>query len=150
MVCSKWNYLLPVFCSANIEYILFYVIAPKVNDTMMEINWKEMSARHIYNIYRALYSFKSLATSWQQHRIKIKEIQINEKQVINSRNIDAVDKLPGTLEYIKRDKCLIVHCVDRKCLVITKLGIEGKRIMSAEDFNNGFLKKVSVVDRHFT
>lgn len=113
---------------------------------MAEINWQTMTARHIYNLYKALYSFKWLITYWHKRRVKIREMDLNLH--IKETN---VYKQPGYIEYDKRNQCLRVHCNDGSSICVKRLGIEGKKSdMSAADFNNGFLKKVDQTQRYFT
>lgn len=94
-----------------------------------------MNAEQIYNLYRAMYSFKAITTRWQQHLVKLIEMRKDHNEECRS------DKRPGTVEYVKSEKILKVVCSDRRCIIVTKLGIEGKKVMSAMDFNNGFIKK---------
>lgn len=101
-----------------------------------------MTAEQIYNLYRAMYSFKPITTRWQQQLVKLIEIRRDSNQVFRS------DKLPGTVEYAKSEKVLKVVCSDGHCILVTKLGIEGKKIMTAMDFNNGFIKKAAVTADH--
>lgn len=122
---------------------------------MANIDWNKMTARYIINLYRALYSFKWLSTHWQNRRIKIREIDLtaDEHHTSSSDNDELskrLNKRPGYVEYDETTKCLIVHCVDGKSFHIKQLGIEGKRVMNATDFNNGFLKKVDTSQRYFS
>lgn len=113
---------------------------------MIEINWNEMSARKIFNLYRALYSFKYLKTKW--HGLRVKFIEIEESS--DNTNLSSPSIEPGTVEYQKDQKCLRILCADQNYLLIRKIQIEGKKILTATDFNNGFLKKIPFVDRKFT
>lgn len=101
-----------------------------------------MSAEQIYNLYRAMYSFKPITTRWQQQLVRLIEIRKDSNKEFRS------NKRPGSVEYAKSDKVLKVVCSDRRCIVVTKLGIEGKKIMSAMDFNNGFIKKATATADH--
>lgn len=53
---------------------------------------------------------------------------------------------PGTVEYVKLDKCLKVICGNGSSVSVYKLGLEGKRVMSAAEFYNGFLTKIKGKD----
>lgn len=130
--------------------VVFSFLAPKVPEAMAHISWNEMSARYIQNLYRALYSFKWLSTTWHDRRIKIREIVIpdDDEQSINTGS-ESKGNRPGSAEYDKATKTLHVQCIDGRSIQIKQLGIEGKRSMSAEDFNNGFLKKVDKNFRYF-
>lgn len=102
-----------------------------------EVNWDLMSAEQIYNLYRAMYSFKPVTTRWQQHLVKLIEMRKDSNEEFRS------DRRPGSVEYVKSDKILKVVCSDGSCIIVTKLGLEGKKIMSAADFNNGFIKRAT-------
>lgn len=113
---------------------------------MAVIDWQTMTARYICNLYRALYSFKWLTTHWHKRRIKIKEIDISR----DGEQEMKIGKLPGSIEYDKENKCLRVYCSDGSFIKIKRLTPEGKVIMTAADFNNGFLKKVDRTQQFFT
>ncbi|XP_031633504.1 methionyl-tRNA formyltransferase, mitochondrial [Contarinia nasturtii] len=120
--------------------------APKVPESMATINWQMMTAKYVCNLYRALYSFKWLTTCWQKRRVKIRDLDLTNDGV-NESNLD---RSPGYVEYDKINKCLCVHCSDGHFISIKKLSVEGKPVMTAADFNNGFLKKVDPKQRYFT
>lgn len=114
---------------------------------MAKINWQSMTARYVCNLYRALYSFKWITTYWQIRRVKFRELHL-------SSNIEKMacepSKLPGYVDYDYINKYLRVYCSDGKFICVKKLSVEGKTVMSAADFNNGFLKKVDQSRRYFT
>lgn len=120
--------------------------APKVPASMANIDWQTMTARYICNLYRALYSFKWLITYWHKRRVKIKELDLSS----DNKDEFNLGKLPGSVEYDKANKCLLVYCADGKTIRIKQLALEGKSTMTAADFNNGFLKKVDTTQRFFT
>lgn len=49
---------------------------------------------------------------------------------------------PGTFDYSKSEKCLKVICGRGTSVLVYKIGLEGKKVMSASEFYNGFLSKV--------
>lgn len=102
---------------------------------MSKINWQTMTAEHIYNLYRALFSFMSIQTKWQNVTVKFYEISKLPKT-----NHD--HQKPGTVEYVKQGKFLKVTCIDGQCIGVHRLGMVGRKEMSASDFNNGFVKKL--------
>lgn len=117
-----------------------------------------MSARHICNLYRALYKFKSLTTTWQGQRVKIHEIeiplQVSENDVGDSGGIandlnSSKFRPAGYVEYLRDKRALRVFCADGQYIMVNLLAIRGKRQMSAEEFNNGFIKKVPETARFF-
>lgn len=128
--------------------LLLLLLAPRVTDSMVHIDWHKQTARYICNLYRALYSFKWLTTDWHRRRVKIKEIVLKSHE--NTDESNAIMS-PGRIEYDKLNKCLRVYCCDGSYIRVQKLGLEGKKSeMSAADFNNGFLKKVDRAQRYFT
>lgn len=137
IVTDEFIYLLNNICS---------FLAPKVPDTMAHIDWQVMTSKYICNLHRALYSFKWLTTHWNKRRVKIRELDLSD-QVAGEAN---TKKLPGCIEYDKVNKCLRVYCSDGHFIRIKQLILEGKPVMTAADFNNGFLKKVNLTQRFFT
>lgn len=109
---------------------------------MVVIDWKTMTSHYICNLFRALYSFKWLETHWHERKVKIKEIDITEMSAHATRP-------PGYIEYDKKHKYFRVHCIDGKCIHVKRLKIEGKREMSAAEFNSGYVNKVNSCDRLF-
>lgn len=121
------------------------ILAPKVTDAMAHINWTTMTGRYIYNLYRALYSFKHLTTMWQKRNIKISEMHSCDNDSVAKANASR----PGTVNYVRQENSLHVHCGDGSIVKILKLQLEGRKTFSARDFNNGFLKKVNENERYF-
>lgn len=110
--------------------------APKIENEFCKIRWNEMTALNIFDLYRALYSFKNLTTTFRNEPLKIVEIA-------KSANLIQKDgKKPGHVRFCWKTKRLLVRCADDRDVEIVKLSI-GKKVMSASDFNNGFLKKHS-------
>ena len=94
-----------------------------------------MTASNIYNLYRALYTFKNPLTSFHGEPVKLIEINYDQNQQEN-KNLKI-----GEIKYCKIQNVLLVQCKDYKSVGILKLSIGKKKIMTARDFNNGFLKK---------
>lgn len=105
-----------------------------------------MTSQYICNLFRALYSFKWLQTHWHGRKVTIKEIDTNEMS-INSTPV--YHRPPGHVEYDKKYKLLNVHCIDGQCIRIKRLKVEGKREMSAGEFDCGYISKVNSSDRFF-
>lgn len=113
---------------------------------MAEVSWTSMTGRYIFNLYRALYSFKHLTTMWQRHKVKIIEMQNCDNAAADtSPNASS----PGTITYNRRENSLHVRCVDGSYVKILKLQLEGRKVFTARDFNNGYLKKVDANERCF-
>lgn len=113
---------------------------------MAEINWTSMTSRYIFNLYRALYSFKNLMTTWQKHKIKIIDLKNCDKLAAET-NSNALR--PGAITYVRQENSLHVQCGDGSTVTVLKLQLEGRKVFTARDFNNGYLKKVSVSERYF-
>lgn len=120
--------------------------APKVTKALQQIDWTAQTSDQIYNLYRALYSYKMLMTRWHGQSLKLVKL---EKVSEGTLPITSNHKPPGTVEYLKRDKCLIVTCSDQSLIKIETLVVEGKKTITAIDFNNGFVKKRSLDERKF-
>lgn len=110
---------------------------------MTQIEWNKMTAREVFNLYRALYSFKSPRTTWHERKLRL--IELKESSQSNATKLSA----PGAVEYDRKEKCLRVRCVNQTTILISKLQLEGKRVFTANEFNSGFLKKVPENERFF-
>ena len=84
-----------------------------------------------------------MLTNLGNELVKINEISLKED------DFSPPTQEPGYVEYSWKDKCLKVACSDRKYIRIHQLSISGRKIMSAIDFNNGFLKKIPKENRKF-
>ena len=104
-----------------------------------EINWQK-SAEEIYNQWRAYADwpgvYSQLAVNNKQLSIKFIEkcmVETRHWRVSTNTNIK-----PG--EFFVDNKNLFITCGNNSSLEIIKLQIEGKNIMPANDFINGYLK----------
>jgi methionyl-tRNA formyltransferase len=104
-----------------------------------------MKATEVYNLYRSIYTFKHLQTSFNNEPVKIIDIGKPQHVVDESRNCNG----PGHLTFCKKSKQLFVECGDGKLIEIKQLTIGKKKAMTAKDFDNGFLKKCSQDDKCF-
>ncbi|CAD7077553.1 unnamed protein product [Hermetia illucens] len=116
--------------------------APKITPEFCDVNWNHKTALEVFNLHRALYSYKHLTTKWQMHTIKLVELTLSNHKNINCK--------PGYVEFYRTGKCLRVFCKDGSCIEVSKLCVEGRKTMSAIDFNNGFLKGCSRENHYFT
>jgi len=103
-----------------------------------EIDWQK-SAKEIYNQWRA-YSlwpgiFCQLAINNQQTTIKFIKINIADKNVTPTFRSDKSNN-----DFFVQNKKLYIAAGDGQMLEIIKLQPEGKKIMTASDFINGYLK----------
>lgn len=90
-----------------------------------------MTALEVYDLYRSLYTFKQLQTTFKNETVKILEIS----KIDSDEHMSA-----GHLKFLWKSKKLVVTCCDGKCIEILKLSV-GKKVMNARDFYNGFLSK---------
>ncbi|HOZ36639.1 MAG TPA: methionyl-tRNA formyltransferase [bacterium] len=109
----------------------FTKIIKKING---QINWQN-NAQKIYNQWRAFYLWPNIFSV-----IKIKNknilIKFNEIKPTSQKPISQND--PGTL--FVDSKKLLAACGESSCLEILRLQPEGKKIMTADEFINGYLK----------
>ncbi len=91
------------------------------------INWKESSFK-IYNKIRAFVKWPVAFTYYEKNLIKIYKAKLTDLEY---------DYQPGTIYRIDK-KNFGVICGDKKLLKIEKLQIQGKKIVSAGDFLNGY------------
>lgn len=121
------------------------ILAPKLDNEFCRVLWSEMTAKEVFNLYRATYSFKNIHTTFNNEPVKLLEIAKLESDQ-NDVNLTSCQP-PGHLFYCKKSKKLLCKCADGKNIEIKQLTL-GKK-MSAADFNNGFLKKIKDDERCF-
>lgn len=126
---------------------MVFIIAPKITPDIYEINWNNLTSLEVYNRYRALYGFKALTSKFQQKSIELLDISL--PQEISAGDSFKSDSSPGSLVYHYKRKCLRVQCANHTFIEVHRLRVEGKKAMSAMDFNNGFLKKLQTSKMEF-
>ncbi|KAG8227370.1 hypothetical protein J437_LFUL000378 [Ladona fulva] len=109
--------------------------APKVKPSLAVIKWSETETKKAYNLWRALYGTLHLITFW--HGLQVKLIEACNC----SFNSSSSSIQPGKVEYLKKQKIILVTCADGGKIGFQKIAIAGKKIMSAEDFYNGYMSK---------
>lgn len=102
-----------------------------------------MDSVQVYNLARALKGLYPLQTSWNGIAIKLLDVFRSEKCT------DAKNYKVGFVMYDKTENILKVLCIDRKWLCVRRVCVTGKPIMSAIDFNNGYINQVDVNRRYF-
>lgn len=102
-----------------------------------------MTSTQIYNLHRALKGFLSPTSVWQGVQIKLSGIKKWETISDNKNH------KPGYVAFDKRTKSLIVLCADNKFVNVESVTVLGKKTMTANEFNNGFLCKVPINLRYF-
>jgi methionyl-tRNA formyltransferase len=99
-----------------------------------QINWQN-NAQKIYNQWRAFYLWPNIFSLTQ---IKDKNILIKFNEIRPTTEKPDHQYLPGQL--FAHNKKLLATCQESSCLEVIKLQPEGKKIMAATDFINGYLK----------
>ncbi|XP_016998334.2 methionyl-tRNA formyltransferase, mitochondrial [Drosophila takahashii] len=107
--------------------------APKITNKITEISWSELSAFEIYTRHRALYGYKNLTTSFMDKQVQLLDLRLPEKALIGQE--------PGTFSFQRKRRSLLIGCAQESQLEVLQLRVEGRKPMSAQDFNNGFLKQ---------
>ncbi|XP_035894947.1 methionyl-tRNA formyltransferase, mitochondrial [Anopheles stephensi] len=120
--------------------------APKIDQKFAEISWRNSTAVRIYDLYRSLYGLRPLLTTFGGDVVKIYKLSFNTELQVQGQLPTC---LPGHVEYSKRKKQLLVRCGDGRLLQILQLSIGGKKMLTGQDFYNGFLSKVQPSERYF-
>ena len=94
------------------------------------INWEETSFK-LYNKIRAFVKWPVAFTYYGKNLIKIYKTELTDLKF---------DYPPGTVYRIDK-KSFGVICGDKKLLKIEKLQIQGKKVLEASDFLNGYSLK---------
>jgi methionyl-tRNA formyltransferase len=97
------------------------------------------SAQDIYNMWRAFEEWPKIkgqgTINNKQGVLKYTLIEIS---LVDSQKLDWVNKKPG--EFFVEEKKLYIVCGDENVLEILKIQPEGKNVMGAQGFVNGYLK----------
>lgn len=137
------------------QYRLFYFIstcsfiAPKVTSEFARVSWEKMTSSEIYNRERALTGLFSLISSWKGTPVKLLGVMDCGNCDLSSNDKDSAPLKPGYVRYDKKRKVLLIVCANKTLISVEKIGIFGKKVMSAPDFNNGYIKKESVDNKCF-
>lgn len=123
----------------NVSFNTFPIAAPKITAAITDIQWQQLTAKQIFNRFRALYGFKHLNVRFEGRSIHLMELRLPAE--INS-SVLPPNCPPGGFIYQRQQQSLLVRCAEQTDLEILMLKIEGKKPMSALQFNNGYLKKL--------
>lgn len=126
------------------QFVKLNLLAPKISKEFCKARWNEMSSEEVFNLYRSIYSFKNITTSFKGEPVKLYE-------VARSLNFqpDILNSQPGQAVFCRVLKKLFVKCADENYVEIKQLSIGRKKAMSAISFNNGFLSKCDELERIF-
>lgn len=109
------------------------------------IDWTQMSAECIRRRFRALYKFKDLTTTFNSFEIRIVDIVLDDR---TGSSISSA-RPSGFVEFVRSANLLRAHCADGTYVLIKKLAVKRKKVMSAGEFTNGYLNKVTEAERYF-
>lgn len=109
--------------------------APKIKSEISFIKWKEMKAKDVYNLSRALTGLYPLKSNFNGQVVKFFDIQM----ISGSLDKSQLEKEPGSASYHKETDSLIVRCKGCTWVSIKTIGVPGRPKMSALNFTNGFL-----------
>ncbi|CAG4919360.1 unnamed protein product [Colias eurytheme] len=118
--------------------------AKKINKTISEVRWSEMTATQVYNLYRAIYGLYPLTTTFRD-----KPMKLFNAFLVPDENIERNSQPIGSLEYCTQNDALKILCMDRKYIYFKSLRILGKREITALDFYNGYIKNIPLDKRKY-
>lgn len=118
-------------------------LAPKITSNFYKIHWDSMTSQEVFNLGRAVDGLNPLHTTWGESTVKLTNIKLYNSETLCS------DKSAGYAEYDKQLKVLKILCSDLKFVTVENLGILGKRVMSAQDFKNGYMNTKSLNRMYF-
>ncbi|CRK91987.1 CLUMA_CG005567, isoform A [Clunio marinus] len=125
--------------------------APKINKEFCKVRWNVMMSDDIFNLYRSIYSFKNILTTFKNEPVKLIEIakcDKNNPPVLEEQGT-STELSPGHLIFCKKSKKLFVKCLDENFLEIKKISLGKKKVMSAVEFRNGFMKNYLNSNHYF-
>ncbi|KAH8330687.1 hypothetical protein KR067_006420 [Drosophila pandora] len=109
--------------------------APKITANVTEVIWSKHTAFQIHTRHRALFGYKNLTTSFLEKHVQLLDIRLPDQSLPLQK--------PGNFSYHRKRKSLLIGCAEESQIEVLQLRIEGRKPMSAQDFNNGFLKQLS-------
>lgn len=113
------------------------------------VDWSE-SASSIHQRYRALSDYFPLRAIWEGQTVKLyrmRPVDFDVDGALDRWQATQRKLAPGYLFFHRRRDVLCVRCGEaddesRQCYIgVERLGLPGRRTMSARDFYNGFLSK---------
>ncbi|XP_023169673.2 methionyl-tRNA formyltransferase, mitochondrial isoform X3 [Drosophila hydei] len=118
--------------------------APKITSQITEIRWSQQTSMELFARYRALYGFKNLTTSFLGKTVQLLELK-PPVPADELRLPASTIQVPGSFYFHRLRKSLLIGCAQGTQLEVLQLRVEGKKPMSAHDFNNGFLKRAQTL-----
>lgn len=129
--------------------------APKITSDLGVIEFEKMSAKCIYNKFRALYGIVPLMISWMGLRLSLHDVSALDDNldtelqgligITSSLPIkdssQSASVIPGQVLYSRKGKYLIIGCRENSFLIVRRIAPHRKRPLSAVEFYNGYLSK---------
>lgn len=97
-----------------------------------------MTAEQVYNLARAVEGMLPATAKWKDLQIKLFDVGKCNMNIPRYTN-----EMPGCVYYDKSEKVIKVKCADGQWVSVKRIGVPGKRKMSATDFKNGYHLKDS-------
>ncbi|XP_022237126.1 methionyl-tRNA formyltransferase, mitochondrial-like [Limulus polyphemus] len=117
--------------------------APKVHPSIGIVLWEKSCCEHVDYQYRALNGITYLFTYWQGQKVKLLD-KVDQSEIVDAKLHILVphEVTPGTCYFHKKRRIMCIKCKDG-WVGFRTFFIYGRKKMSADDFYNGFLSKVS-------
>nr|CAG4636444.1 EOG090X0BM2 [Eubosmina coregoni] len=141
-------------CMSNLEHNLNSCIqqptegvtlAPKVTSEMSNINWKNMSASQLFNLWRATQHLFKLQTTFHGQIVKLDGMEpVTENTVIDSEK-----QTIGKILVDRARGLLLVRC-QSDWAGFRHITLNRRPVMTPLDFANGYLKKRTDDQHYFT
>ncbi|KAK4881527.1 hypothetical protein RN001_004846 [Aquatica leii] len=110
--------------------------APKITSKNAIVTWTKLSSTSVINLDKALTGLYPLMTTFSDSPLKLYNVSTSA-----SGNVSDGEIFPGTIRYCKESQIIEIQCADGKWIRVKHVGVPGKKMMTATDFNNGFLSK---------
>ncbi|XP_076656275.1 methionyl-tRNA formyltransferase, mitochondrial isoform X2 [Halictus rubicundus] len=87
------------------------------------------------NEANATYGLYPLSTRLGNKTVKLYDVMITHKSIAKK----FIEKPPGMVTYDKVSNELIIKCKGAGCISVKRISVQGKSVMTAGDFNNGYI-----------
>ncbi|XP_047984137.1 methionyl-tRNA formyltransferase, mitochondrial isoform X2 [Leguminivora glycinivorella] len=115
--------------------------AKKINKSISDVRWSDMTATEVYNLYRAIYGLYPLTTTFRNKQLKLFDAFLDE--TVNN----SVTKPVGSVEYCEKKNAIKILCKDKTYIYFRSLRIVGKKEITGLDFYNGYIKNMPIEKR---
>lgn len=128
-----------------IYFGFFFALAPKVTPEMSNINWKNMSASQLFNLWRATRHLFKLQTTFHGQIVKLDGME----PVTENTVIDSDKQTIGKILVDRARGLLLVRC-QSDWAGFRHITLNRRPVMTPLDFANGYLKKRTDDQHYFT